>query len=54
MAQRNIFPRLVPYFFLIGPLILYLIWVIGPMFYTIYLSFTTGWLTNLTLESGRS
>ncbi|MCX7855174.1 MAG: sugar ABC transporter permease, partial [Anaerolineae bacterium] len=32
--------RLTPYLFLIGPLILYFIWVVGPMFYTIYLSFT--------------
>jgi len=31
-----------PYLFLIGPLILYLIWIIGPMLYTFYLS-TTDW-----------
>lgn len=32
--------RLTPYLFLIIPLIFYLIWVIGPMFYTFYLSLT--------------
>lgn len=32
--------KLTPYLFLIAPLILYLIWVIGPMVYTFYLSFT--------------
>jgi multiple sugar transport system permease protein len=32
--------KLVPYYFLIVPLILYLIWVIGPMAYTFYLSLT--------------
>lgn len=31
---------LTPYLFLLPPLILYLVWVIGPTFYTIYLSFT--------------
>ncbi len=30
----------VPYLFLIAPLILFLMWVIGPMLYTFYLSFT--------------
>ena len=29
-----------PYFFLIGPLLIYLVWIIGPMFYTFYLSLT--------------
>jgi multiple sugar transport system permease protein len=32
--------KLTPYLFLIVPLIIYLIWVIGPMFYTFYLSLT--------------
>ncbi|MGC9398624.1 MAG: carbohydrate ABC transporter permease [Anaerolineae bacterium] len=32
--------KYVPYLFLIGPLILYLVWVIGPMLYTFYLSLT--------------
>lgn len=32
--------KLTPYLFLIAPLILYLIWVIGPMAYTFYLSLT--------------
>ena len=31
---------LTPYLFLIVPLIIYLIWVIGPMFYTFFLSLT--------------
>lgn len=30
----------VPYMFLIGPLIIYLVWIIAPMFYTFYLSVT--------------
>lgn len=29
-----------PYLFLLGPLLLYLLWIIGPMFYTFYLSLT--------------
>jgi multiple sugar transport system permease protein len=29
-----------PYFFLIGPLLIYLVWIIAPMFYTFYLSVT--------------
>lgn len=29
-----------PYLFLAGPLALYLLWIIGPMFYTFYLSLT--------------
>jgi multiple sugar transport system permease protein len=32
--------RLTPWLFLIVPLIIYLIWVIGPTFYTFYLSLT--------------
>ncbi|MBN1259054.1 MAG: sugar ABC transporter permease [Anaerolineae bacterium] len=32
--------KIVPYLFLIIPLVLYLIWVIGPMGYTFYLSLT--------------
>jgi multiple sugar transport system permease protein len=32
--------KYIPYLFLIGPLILYLVWVIGPMMYTFYLSLT--------------
>jgi multiple sugar transport system permease protein len=33
-------PKAVPYLFLIVPLILYLIWIIAPTFYTFYLSLT--------------
>jgi ABC-type sugar transport system permease subunit len=40
MIRGNNRSRLTPYLFLIVPLIIYLIWVIGPMFYTIYLSLT--------------
>ncbi len=29
-----------PYLFLIVPLLLYLVWIIGPMLYTFYLSLT--------------
>ena len=32
--------NLIPYLFLIVPLIIYLIWIIGPMMYTFYLSLT--------------
>ena len=32
--------NLVPYLFLIIPVIIYLVWVVGPMFYTLYLSLT--------------
>lgn len=32
--------NLVPYLFLIIPVIIYLVWVVGPMFYTFYLSLT--------------
>jgi ABC-type sugar transport system permease subunit len=38
--SQHIKESLVPWGFLIVPLILYLIWVIGPMFYTFYLSLT--------------
>ncbi|MDH7487063.1 MAG: sugar ABC transporter permease [Anaerolineae bacterium] len=38
--SRLLRSSVIPYLFLIVPLILYLIWVIGPMFYTFYLSFT--------------
>ena len=31
-----------PYLFLLGPLLLYMVWIIGPMLYTFYLS-TTDW-----------
>lgn len=31
---------IIPYLFLIIPVIIYIIWVIGPMFYTFYLSLT--------------
>jgi len=37
MRSKN---KYIPYLFLIGPLILYLVWVIGPMMYTFYLSLT--------------
>lgn len=40
MFQRGRRSELTPYLFLAVPLILYLIWVIGPMFYTFYLSLT--------------
>ncbi len=40
MSVKILRSRLTPYLFLIGPLILYLVWVIGPMLYTVYLSFT--------------
>jgi len=32
--------NLTPYFFITPPLLLYIMWVIGPMFYTFYLSMT--------------
>lgn len=38
--SQQIKQSLVPWSFLIAPLLLYLIWVIGPMFYTFYLSLT--------------
>ena len=31
---------IIPYLFLAVPVIIYMIWVIGPMFYTFYLSLT--------------
>lgn len=37
---RRFWPKMTPYLFLIIPLIIYLVWVIGPMFYTFYLSVT--------------
>lgn len=40
MVLRRTLHRITPYMFLIGPLIIYLIWVVGPMLYTFYLSFT--------------
>ena len=40
MVRRQTLSKLTPYLFLIVPLVLYLIWVIGPMFYTFYLSLT--------------
>ena len=40
MARRQSLSKLTPYLFLIVPLVIYLIWVIGPMFYTFYLSLT--------------
>jgi len=49
----------VPYMFLIGPLLIYLVWIIGPMFYTFYLSLTD-WdgispqLTYIGLENFKS
>lgn len=36
----KISPKVVPYLFLIPPLTLYLIWIIAPTFYTMYLSLT--------------
>ena len=32
--------NLTPYLFLIVPFVLYLVWIIGPMLYTFYLSMT--------------
>jgi multiple sugar transport system permease protein len=40
MLDSRIRMKLTPWLFLIVPLIIYLIWVIGPMFYTFYLSLT--------------
>lgn len=46
MASTTIRPRRkrkinwVPYLYIGGPLLLYLIWIIGPMFYTFYLGMT--------------
>jgi len=38
--RRGIVNKLTPYLFLLIPLAIYLLWVIGPMFYTFYLSLT--------------
>ncbi len=40
MTRSKRLSQLTPYLFLIVPLIIYLIWVIGPMFYTFFLSLT--------------
>ncbi len=40
MARQKIASQATPYLFLILPLVVYLIWVIGPMFYTFFLSLT--------------
>ncbi len=40
MARSRNLSKLTPYLFLIVPLVMYLIWVIGPMLYTFYLSLT--------------
>jgi ABC-type sugar transport system permease subunit len=40
MSRSNTLYRLTPYFFVAAPLLIYLIWVIGPMLYTFYLSLT--------------
>ncbi len=40
MLRGKAHPNLTPYLFLIVPLIIYLIWVIGPMLYTFFLSLT--------------
>ena len=40
MARSKTLSKLTPWFFLIVPLVIYLIWVIGPMLYTFYLSLT--------------
>lgn len=40
MSGSKTLSKLTPWLFLIVPLIIYLIWVIGPMFYTFYLSLT--------------
>jgi multiple sugar transport system permease protein len=39
-ARSKTLVQLTPYLFLIVPLVIYLIWIIGPMFYTFYLSLT--------------
>lgn len=38
--RKGIVNKLTPYLFLLIPLAIYLLWVIGPMFYTFYLSLT--------------
>lgn len=40
MSGTKTLTKLTPWLFLIVPLVIYLIWVIGPMFYTFYLSLT--------------
>jgi multiple sugar transport system permease protein len=40
MTPNKTLSKLTPYLFLIVPLVIYLVWVIGPMFYTFYLSLT--------------
>jgi len=40
MERRQVLSKSAPYLFLIVPLIIYLIWVVGPMFYSFYLSMT--------------
>lgn len=40
MRRLKISRQLTPYLFLLVPMLLFLVWVIGPMIYTFYLSFT--------------
>ena len=40
MIRKQTLSKLTPYMFLIVPLVIYLIWVIGPTLYTFYLSLT--------------
>lgn len=40
ISMSKIRNKLTPYWFLLPPFILYLIWVVGPAFYSFYLSFT--------------
>ena len=39
-AMPSVPQRYVPYLFLLIPMLLYLVWIIGPTFYTFYLSLT--------------
>lgn len=39
-SKGGISPQLIPYLFLVPALILYFLWIIGPTFYTMYLSLT--------------
>lgn len=41
MISRQLRYRLSPYLFLAVPVLVYLVWVIGPMIYSFYLSFTS-------------
>lgn len=41
MISRQLRYRLTPYLFLAVPVFIYLVWVIGPMIYSFYLSFTS-------------